>query len=174
MRYTNFSRPAKWFLWSKVARFYKTPSTFTFVLGAPMSGYLLSIGELLQPQPVTAASQSVQSQSARILLASGLKVTCESNAALSGTYPADNATVSMLLGVQNFIDRNARFPGGSQYIVADLSGNPHVFTTAIVSGGGSPPSFTQLVYALADFSALCNAVAITGAGALPSATTTIA
>jgi len=117
----------------------------------------------------------VQSQSARILLANGLKVTCESNSALNGTYPTDNSTVTMLLGVQNFIDRNARFPGGTgQYVVADISGNPHVFTTAIVSGGNSPPSFTQLVYALADFASLCNAIVITGVGALPSVTATIA
>jgi hypothetical protein len=140
-----------------------------------MSGYLLPIGELSQPQPSIGPSQSVKSQSARILLSNGLQVTCESNSALSGTYPADNSSVTMLLGVQNFIDRNARFPGGTgEYVVADITGNPHVFTTAIVSGGNSPPSFTQLVYALADFSALCNAVAITGIGAVPSATTTIA
>lgn len=140
-----------------------------------MSAYLLTIGELSQPQFPGSPSQSVQSQSAQILQAGGLKVTSESNALLSGTYPADSATVTMLLGVQNFVDRNARFPGNTgQYIVADISGNPHVFTTAIVSGGGSPPSFTQLVYALVDFSALCNAVAITGSGALPSATATIA
>lgn len=140
-----------------------------------MSGYLLPISELSQPQAQGNSSQAVLSQSARILLANGLRVTCESNSTLSGTYPADNLAVTLLLGVQNFIDRNARFPGGAgQYVVADISGNPHVFATAIVSGGSSPPSFTQLVYALADFSALCNAVAITGVGALPSATSTIA
>ena len=140
-----------------------------------MSGYLLPLSELTQSAPFSGASQSVQSQSARIMLANGLAVTSTSNPALNGTYPADPSTVASLLGVQNFIDRNARFPGGSnQYVVADISGNPHVFTTAIVIGGGSPPSFTQFVYALADFAASCNAIAITGAGTLPLPTATIA
>jgi hypothetical protein len=53
-------------------------------------------------------------------------------------------------------------------VVPDISGNPHIFTTALVSGGGPPPSFAQLVYALADFAALCTAIAITGTGTLPS------
>ena len=138
------------------------------------SAYLLPLSEITQPMTSNAALPSVQSQSASILLAAGLNVTCTSNTTLSGIYPADHSTLASLLGVQHFIDRNARFPGGTgQYVVADISGNPHIFTAALVSGGGTPPSFTQLVYALADFAASCNAVIITGAGALPSASATI-
>lgn len=136
---------------------------------------LLPLSEILQPPALGTPSPYVHSQSARILQANGLSVTSLSNPTLSAAYPADNATVASLMGVQNFIDRNARFPGGTgQYVVADISGNPHTFTTAIVSGGGSPPSFTQLVYALADFAAACTAIAITGTGSLPSETATIA
>ena len=135
---------------------------------------LLSLPEILEPAPASATSPYVLSQSARVMLTNGLGVTSSSNPALSGIYAADSATIASLLGVQNFIDRNARFPGGTgQYVVADISGNPHVFTTALVSGGSSPPQFTQLVYALADFAALCNAVALTGTGTLPSGTATI-
>ncbi len=136
---------------------------------------LLSLGEILEPAAASATSPYVLSQSARIMLANGLSITSVSNPTLNAVYPADNATVATLLGVQYFIDRNARFPGGTgQYVVADISGNPHIFQTAIVSGGAAPPSFTQLVYALADFAALCNAIAITGTGTLPSGTATIA
>ena len=136
---------------------------------------LLPLSEIVEPQPSCGPSPYVLSQSARILLADGLNVTSASNSTLSAIYRADNAAVASLMSVQNFIDRNARFPGGTgQYVVADISGNPHIFTTAIVSGGGTPPSFTQLVYALADFAALCNAIIITGIGALPSPTATIA
>jgi hypothetical protein len=136
---------------------------------------LLSLNEILQPEPSVQLSPYVLSQSATILQSNGLNVTCLSDATLTGVYAADNATVTSLLGIQSFIDRNARFPGGTgQYVVADISGNPHVFTNAIVSGGAPPPSFTQLVYALADFAAQCNAIAITGTGTLPSATATIA
>lgn len=136
---------------------------------------LFPLSEILQPSLAGDQPPQVRSESARILQSQGLSVTSASNPALNGTYPADGATVAALLSVQSFIDRNARFPGGSgQFVVPDISGNPHVFTTAIVSGGGSPPPFTQLVYALADFAALCSTVAITGSGALPSATATIA
>jgi hypothetical protein len=136
---------------------------------------LLSLGEILEPSTASITSPYVLSQSARIMLANGLATTSVSNPTLNAVYPADSATVATLLGAQYFIDRNARFPGGTgQYVVADISGNPHIFQTAIVSGGASPPSFTQLVYALADFAALCNAIAITGTGTLPSGTATIA
>ena len=140
-----------------------------------MSGFLLPLSEITNPPAFSGSSQSVQSQSARVLLANGLNVISTSNPALNATYQADDLTVASLLTVQNFIDRNARFPGNTgQYVVADISGNPRVFTTAIVTGGGSPPSFTQLVYALADFTATCNAVAIMGTGTLPVTTVTIA
>lgn len=136
---------------------------------------LLSLSEILQPEPSAPLSPYVLSQSAIILQSNGLSVTSLSDATLTAIYAADNAAVASLMGVQNFIDRNARFPGGTgQYVLADISGNPHIFTTAIVSGGGPPPPFTQLVYALADFAALCNAIAITGTGTLPTATATIA
>ncbi len=139
-----------------------------------MSGYLLPLSQIIQPALSSGSSQSVLSESARILQANGLAITCISNPALGAVYPADEFTVTFLLGVQNFIDRNARFPGGTgEYVVADISGNPRVFSTAIVTGGALPASFTQLVYALADFAALCTAIAITGTGALPSATATI-
>jgi hypothetical protein len=101
---------------------------------------LLSLSEILEPAPASATSPYVLSQSARVMLTNGLGVTSSSNPALTGIYAADSATIASLLGVQNFIDRNARFPGGTgQYVVADISGNPHVFTTALVSGGSSPP-----------------------------------
>ncbi len=139
------------------------------------TGYLLSLSEIVEPQPAMSPLQSVQAQSAWLLQSRGLSVTSSSNAALNGVYPADNATVAILLAVQYFVDRNARFPGqGGQYIIADLGGNPHVFTAAISPGGVPPPPFTQLVYALADFAAACTAAAITGTTPLPSSSVTIA
>ena len=139
------------------------------------TAYLLPLSEITQLAIAGVLLPSVQAQAARIQQANGLTVICTSDPNLSGIYPADDATVASLLGVQYFIDRNARFPGGTgQYVVADISGDARTFNTALVSGGGSPPAFTQLVYALADFAALCNAIAITGTGALPSATANIA
>ncbi len=140
-----------------------------------MSGYLLSISEILRPQPVMAQSQYALAQEAWLLQSRGLNVISLSDQTLNGTYPADNLTVSILAGVQHFIDRNGRFPGSSgEYIVPDISGKGHIFSVAISSCGSSPPPFSQLVYALQDFGASFGAVAILGTGSLPSSTVTIA
>jgi hypothetical protein len=134
-----------------------------------LPGYLAPFADIIQQAAVGTLSPTETTRAAQILKSAGLNVTCSGNTTLSGIYAADDAALTKLMAVQNFIDRNARFPGNvGSYTVADITGGAHIFPIPIATGGASAPSFTKLVYALMDFAAACDAVAISSAGVLPN------
>ena len=128
----------------------------------PPLGYVYANGVFTAPVLPTASA--TPSQQAAIFLGAGVTVTAsnQADAAISGTYQCDQATIVKILGIEVGLLKNGTLPNGAATLAwPDTSGAPHVLTAA---------QLTVLFTAIQGFVAACDLYAAGHATSLPAST----